>query len=45
LLKRLGPVAVYGVRMDPDAMFKPVYEGVASEAKVMLEGIRKKVRK
>jgi len=45
LLKRLGPVAVYGVRMDPDAMFKPVYEGVAAEAKVMLEGIRKKVRK
>lgn len=45
LLKRLGPVAVYGVRMDPDAMFRPVYEGVAAEAKVMLEGIRKKVRK
>jgi uncharacterized Zn finger protein len=45
LLKRLGPVAVYGVRMDPDAMFKPVYEGVASEAKVMIESIRKKIRK
>jgi len=45
LLKRLGPVAVYGVRMDPDAMFKPVYEGVAAEAKVMIEGIRKKIKK
>lgn len=45
LLKRLGPVSVYGVRMEPDAMFKPVYEGVASEAKVMIEGIRKKVKR
>ena len=45
LLKRLGPVSVYGVRMEPESMFKPVYEGVASEAKVMLEGIRKKVKK
>lgn len=45
LLKRLGPVSVYGVRMEPDSMFKPVYEGVAAEAKVMLEGIRKKVKK
>ena len=45
LLKRLGPVSVYGVRMEPDSMFKPVYEGVASEAKVMLEGIRKKVKR
>ena len=45
LLKRLGPVAVYGVRMDPDLMFKPVYEGVAAEAKVTLEGIRKKLGK
>jgi len=44
LLKRLGPVSVYGVRMEPDSMFKPVYEGVAAEAKVMLEGIRKKVK-
>lgn len=42
LLKRLGPVSVYGVRMDPDSMFKPVYEGVASEAKLMLESIRRK---
>ncbi len=45
LLKRLGPVAVYGVRMDPDLMFKPVYEGVSAEAKVTLEGIRKKLEK
>jgi uncharacterized Zn finger protein len=45
LLKRLGPVSVYGVRMEPDSMFKPVYEGVAAEAKVMLESIRKKVKK
>jgi hypothetical protein len=28
--------------MDPDSMFKPVYEGVAAEAKLMLESIRKK---
>ena len=45
LLKRLGPVAVYGVRMDPDLMFKPVFEGVAAEAKVTLDGIGKKLEK
>lgn len=44
LLKRLGPVSVYGVRMEPESLFKPVYEGVAAEAKVMIEGIRKKVK-
>ena len=45
LLKRLGPVAVYGVRMDPDLMFKTVYEGVSAEAKVTIEAIRKKLEK
>jgi uncharacterized Zn finger protein len=44
LLKRLGPVTVYGMRMDPDAMFKPVYDGVAAEAKTMIESIRRKVK-
>jgi uncharacterized Zn finger protein len=44
LLKRLGPVTVYGMRIDPDSMFKPVYEGVAAEAKTMIESIRRKVK-
>lgn len=42
LLKRLGPVAVYGVRMDPDLMFKPVYDGVATEARLLMEAMRRK---
>ena len=42
LLKRLGPVAVYGVRMDPDLMFKPVYDGVAAEARALMDTMRKK---
>lgn len=45
LLKRLGPVSVYGMKMDPDAIFKPVYEGVASEAKQLLESVRRKEKK
>lgn len=42
LLKRLGPVAVYGVRMDPDLMFKPVYDGVAAEARALMDAMRRK---
>ena len=42
LLKRLGSVAVYGVRMDPDLMFKPVYDGVAAEARAMMDAMRRK---
>lgn len=42
LLKRLGSVAVYGVKMDPDLMFKPVYDGVAAEARTMMDAMRRK---
>ena len=42
LLKRLGSVAVYGVRMDPDLMFKPVYDGVAAEARTMMDAMRRR---
>ncbi len=42
LLKRLGSVAVYGVRMDPDLMFKPVYDGVAAEARAMMDAMRRR---
>jgi hypothetical protein len=45
LLKRLGPVSVYGIKMDPDAIFKPVYDGVASEAKHVVESILRKDKK
>ncbi|WP_031495969.1 SWIM zinc finger family protein [Bryobacter aggregatus] len=45
LLKRLGPVAVYGVRMDPDVMFKPVYDGVAAEAAVLMEQVKGKMQR
>ncbi|MFN8942405.1 MAG: SWIM zinc finger family protein [Acidobacteriota bacterium] len=45
LLKRLGPVSVYGIKMDPDAIFKPVYEGVASEARQVVESILRKDKK
>jgi len=33
------------IKMDPDAIFKPVYEGVASEARQVVESILRKDKK
>ncbi len=42
LLSRLGPFTVYGMKTEPEAIFRPVYEGVAAEVKVALDALRKK---